>query len=109
MSRGRGGAIDGVVSSLSTALRHLGREGAWDPLQLRGNPCDSGAVRGYGKGYRQLQAGAGHVEVSAVPLAFANFLSLSGYLWRLAEATPDPLARCLLWRDLCLFSLLWHT
>ncbi|EFJ44423.1 hypothetical protein VOLCADRAFT_106401 [Volvox carteri f. nagariensis] len=34
-------AVKGVISSLATAFKQLGREGDYDASQCRGNPCDS--------------------------------------------------------------------
>ncbi|EFJ40928.1 hypothetical protein VOLCADRAFT_107914 [Volvox carteri f. nagariensis] len=34
-------AVKGVISSLATAFKQLGREGDYDASQSRGNPCDS--------------------------------------------------------------------
>ncbi|GIM15341.1 hypothetical protein Vretimale_18025, partial [Volvox reticuliferus] len=102
-------ALDAITSHLSTAFRLLSRDGPYDPVSGRGNPCDSTIVRGYTKGNRRSAGRAGHCERSAVPLEIGKFHALCLYLCREAAVEVEPFLRSLFLRDLAVFTLMWHT
>ncbi|GIL66332.1 hypothetical protein Vafri_19905 [Volvox africanus] len=102
-------ALDAVTAHLSTAFRLLGRDGPYDAVSGRGNPCDSTIVRGYTKGNRRAAARSGYCERGAVPLEMGKFHSLCLHLCRGAASEAQPFHRSLWLRVLAVFTLLWHT
>eukprot|EP00798_Chlamydomonas_sp_ICE-L_P003061 gene3061-biopygen20802 len=101
--------VDSAFSHLSTLFEQLGRGGEYDPRSNTGNPCHSGPVRNYKKGYQKLLFEAGYQEVSAVPMVISKVHALVAYLDVEARRASDPVKRISFLRDAVSILHAWET
>eukprot|EP00798_Chlamydomonas_sp_ICE-L_P021123 gene21123-biopygen29849 len=102
-------SVDSAFSHLSTLFEQLGRGGEYDPRSNTGNPCHSGPVRNYKKGYQKLLFEAGYQEVSAVPMVISKVHALVAYLDVEARRASDPVKRISFLRDAVSILHAWET
>ena len=113
--------LKGVLTSLLHHFDRSGRRGEWEPLELRGNPCESTEVRDFRTGYERLLWQEGVEPTAAEPITEAAVHALvdaadaaraelrAANLARPSVSPSDEMLELLCARDATYYLYLWES
>ena len=98
-----------TLSHLSTTFTGLGRQGPYDRLTGKGNPCESVEITRFKQGYHRDMVSAGYQETSAVPSTLLKVEAVVNSLSERITGTRHPLVNICSERDALLLLYSWDS
>ena len=101
--------VASTLSHLSTTFAGLGRQGPYDRLTNKGNPCDSVEITRFKQGYHRDMVSAGYQETSAVPSTLPKVEAVVTNLSARITGARPPLVNICTERDALLILYSWDS